>query len=71
MSAIASQPTRSDEEGLATARNGDGTLLGGQRHDRVLGNDGAGMFMKQMPSDDGDAEVDISAGQKMLSAVSG
>ncbi len=69
MSAIASQPTRSGGEELATARNGDKTLLGGQRHDRALGADRAGMPMTTITSNDG--EVDISAGQKMLSAVSG
>ncbi len=71
MSGIVSQRVRSEEEEFATARNGNLLLPEGQRHDRVLGHDGAIMAAKSIPPDDGIAEIEITTGQKMLSAVSG
>jgi len=71
MSESSSQPIQSEVEGLATDRSGDTRLPGGQRHDRILGNDGAIMAMKTIPANAGEVDVEISTGQKMLSAVSG
>lgn len=71
MSESSAHPVQSEVEGLATDRTGDTRLPGAQRHDRILGNDGAIMAMKTIPADAGEVDVEISTGQKMLSAVSG
>lgn len=71
MSVPSSHPVQSEVEELATARSGDTPLSGGQRHDRILGNDGAIMAMQTKSADAGEVDVEISTGQKMLSAVSG
>ena len=70
MSGVASEPIRSDEKQLDTSRHGSQAATQGQRHDRIPSS------LRSEPvtsSDGGDTpvEIDISAGQKMLSAVSG
>lgn len=73
MSGVVSEPSRSDQQTLATSRDGD-TEYRGQRHYRIQD-----ISAEQKPAtmdesnepDPGDAVTDISAVQKMLSAVSG
>ena len=71
MSSFGSDRLRADEGQVATARQGESTNLLGQRHDRFEGeNEGDDSTMGSTASDS-EPEVEISAGQKMLSAVSG
>ena len=70
MSGFVSEPTRSDEE-LATTSHGEKRYTEGQRHDRLPGGSNRNATMTMNDEDELSPETDISAGQKMLSAVSG
>ena len=71
MSNLVSDTARADEGQVATARHGENTNLPGQSHDRVGGGDESDGSKMACPANEPEAEVAISAGQKMLSAVSG
>ncbi|KAI9810340.1 MAG: hypothetical protein M1827_006307 [Pycnora praestabilis] len=71
MSAFAPQPTHSDGEKLATGGLLDQIALGGQKHDRIENQSSEGFGSGPGAGGNGEPAVDISAGQKMLSAVSG
>ena len=73
MSGFVSEPSRSDDQKLATSRDGD-TEYRGQRHNRIQGTAGEPNSVTMDESNEPeveDVETDISAVQKMLSAVSG
>lgn len=73
MSGVVSEPSTSDEQKLTTSRNGD-TVYRGQRHDRIQDTSGQPNPVTMDESNEPeveDIETDISAVQKMLSAVSG
>lgn len=63
----------SDEQQLATSHTGDGIhhLSQGQRHNRMPVSSGSINSALMDATAEKEMEVDISAGQKMLSAVSG
>lgn len=61
----------SDEEGLATAKHGDNSYPWGQRHDRTLKESETGSIAVTRDAMGDPQETEISASQKMLSAVSG
>ena len=73
MSGVVSEPSRSDEQKLATSRDGD-TEYRGQRQSRIQDTptefNSVTMNGYKKPELEG-VETDISAVQKMLSAVSG
>ena len=73
MSGFISEPVETDEQAEhATSEHGAPTYHIGQRHDRLRtmgGEDENSVTMNT--KDNGEDGVDISAGQKMLSAVSG
>ena len=71
MSAFVSEPTRFDEDELATAGNGETLVFVAQKHRSSLGGSGESYTMTSRGGDEGASEVEISAVQKMLSAVSG
>ncbi|KAI9868707.1 MAG: hypothetical protein M1813_004558 [Trichoglossum hirsutum] len=75
MSAFASQRTRADgEEGGVFDANRGLRAQTGQRHDRIQNdrlNDGQMVVSSRMGRGGGSGDGDVSAGQKMLSAVSG
>ena len=64
---------RHDEHKLASVRDGEQSLLQGQRHDRIPSGSGGGhpVTMGRMGDIEPEIETEISASQKMLSAVSG
>ena len=68
MSGFVSEPTRSDEEQSAATWSEDKDGSPGQRHDRMPVDRGSSISMTH---DEMKPETEISAGQKMLSAVSG
>ena len=69
MSGFASEPIRTDERAeFAAVRNGASVEPLGQRHDRDDSNRGDSDIIKKRTLE---GEIDISASQKMLSAVSG
>lgn len=73
MSGVVSEPSRSDQQTLATSGDGD-TEYWGQRHNRIqyTSTEPNPVTMDESNEPDvGDAVTDISAVQKMLSAVSG
>ena len=73
MSGIVSEPYRSDEQKLATSRDGD-TEYRGERHYRIQNTSAEHKPVTMDESNEPDMEdvvTDISAVQKMLSAVSG
>lgn len=70
MSGFVSEPTRSDKA-LATTSHGEKRYTEGQRHDRLPDISGGAATMTMKDADDLPPETDISASQKMLSAVSG
>jgi solute carrier family 25 protein 39/40 len=70
MSGFVAEPVRSEDKKLATAREDQPLISHDQGHDRLLRNAGKGT-PPPMADDGSLPEVDISAGQKMLSAVSG
>lgn len=75
MSGFASEPVRSDEHELATGRHGGENFTLGQGHDRIPEGGCSGrstsMTMNQMSDTEQEIETEITASQKMLSAVSG
>ena len=71
MSNFVSDTARADEGQVATAKHGESTNLLGQRHDRVGGGDESDGSTMASSANEPEAEVAISTGQKMLSAVSG
>lgn len=73
MSGLLSEPLRADEQQFATLNNGENgrQSLRGQRHTRISDSLKSGDTITMNKPTDSEAEVDISAGQKMLSAVSG
>ena len=73
MSGFASEPVRSEEHELASVRDGTQSALQGQRHDRIPSDSGRGnsVTMVRMDNIEPEKETEISASQKMLSAVSG
>ena len=73
MSGVVSEPSRSDKQKLATSRDGD-TEYRGQRHYRIQDTSAEAISVTMNESkkpEVEDVETDISAVQKMLSAVSG
>ena len=73
MSGVASEPSRSDKQKLATSRDGD-TEFRGQRHYRIQDTFAEPKPVTMDESNEPElesVETDISAVQKMLSAVSG
>lgn len=71
MSGFISEPVQTDEHQVATPSHGNSEHSPGQRHD--ISSNGAGSSKSVIMNDPNESEVelDISAGQKMLSAVSG
>lgn len=71
MSGFISEPARTDEHQIATPSHGNSEQPPGQRHN--ISSRGAASSNSVTMNDSGEPEVemDISAGQKMLSAVSG
>lgn len=70
MSSFVSEP-RADQGQVATAGHGESTDLLGQRHNRLGEGNGEEASTMGSAAGDSEPEVEISAGQKMLSAVSG
>ena len=66
MSGFITEPLRSDERGHGRLEDTEG-----QRHDRISGGILGVTAVTRSGRDEPETEVDISAGQKMLSAVSG
>ena len=73
MSGFISEPERSHEQHLDNAKSSHGDSGGskGQAHDRMAGKPSKGSTVMLEEQYDQATEMDISAGQKMLSAVSG
>lgn len=61
----------SDEQVLAAAKHGDNSYQWGQRHDRTLKESETGSIAVTRDAMGDLKETEISASQKMLSAVSG
>ena len=74
MSGFVSEPERDLEIQRASKRYGEAAQTPGQRHDRMAGDasdTSPAVVMKGRTEGESQVEVDITAGQKMLSAVSG
>ena len=71
MSGFISEPVRTDEHQVATSRYGNPDHLPGQRHDRLSQDPSTSNSVTMSDSNEPNVEMDISAGQKMLSAMSG
>lgn len=73
MSGLLSEPLRVDEQQFATLNDVENNhqSLPGQRHSRIPDSLESGNTLIMNKSKEPEAEIDISAGQKMLSAVSG
>lgn len=71
MSGFISEPLRTDEHQAATLSHGSSDYFFQQRHDRSSEGPGTSDSMSMSEQDEPEVEMDISAGQKMLSAVSG
>ena len=73
MSGFISEPERSHEHHVATvdARHGQPERLPGEENDRIGRDTSTGQAVTSYERDEEATEIDISAGQKMLSAVSG
>ncbi|SLM39960.1 mitochondrial carrier [Lasallia pustulata] len=71
MSNLVPDRLKADEGKVATARHGESINLLGQKHDRLENRDEAATSAMGSNASDAESEVEISAGQKMLSAVSG
>ena len=71
MSGFIAEPIRSDDKELALRRSAGDLHIQGQGHDRTLGD----IIQEQHPTSrhgsNRDEEIEITASQKMLSAVSG
>lgn len=72
MSSFVSEPVRTDERPFATSRHGNWKNLHGQGHDRIPEHmETRKSVAMNEASDEPDFEMDISAAQKIFSAVSG
>ena len=72
MSGFITEPLRSDEnDARPTVRHEGSQYAQGQRHDRIPGGIIGANIITPDDGEDLGVESDISAGQKMLSAVSG
>lgn len=73
MSGFISEPERNHEHHLATdkSKHGDSKQIQGLAHDRMAGGSSKHPEVTSYESDEETTEMDITAGQKMLSAVSG
>ena len=73
MSGFASQSVRPNEHELRSVRDGQQSPSQGQRHDRLPNISSAtnSVTMGRMDDIEPEIETEISASQKMLSAVSG
>ena len=71
MSGFISEPVRTDEHQVATSSHGNPEHFSAQGHDRSSKGPGTSNSVTMNEQDEPEAEMDISAGQKMLSAVSG
>ena len=71
MSGFISEPVPTDEHQIATSSHGDPEYFSGQRHDRSSRGPGTSNLVTMNEPDESEVEMDISVGQKMLSAVSG
>lgn len=71
MSGFISEPVRTDEHQAATSSHGNSDYFSRQRHDRLSKGPGTSKSVIMGEQDEPEVEMDISAGQKMLSAVSG
>lgn len=74
MSGFVSEPLRSSKHHTATPKHGDSEQIQGQRHQRLpntAGSDNSVTMDEANEPEIDDSAMDISAGQKMLSAVSG
>ena len=69
MSGFISEPVRTDEHQVATSSHGNSEHSPG--HDRLSKGQGTSNPVTMREHDEPETEMDISAGQKMLSAVSG
>lgn len=71
MSGFISEPERKDEHQVATLSHGNSEHSPGSRHDTSSKGTGSSNPVTMNDPDEPEVEMDISAGQKMLSAVSG
>ena len=71
MSGLISEPTRTDEHQVATSSHGNSEYSLRHRHDISSKHTGPNNSVAMDSSKAPEAPLDISAGQKMLSAVSG
>ena len=74
MSGFISEPERDIEIQRASRQYGEAAQAQGQRHDRMARNASdadSAVAIKSRIESESQTEVEISAGQKMLSAVSG
>ena len=71
MSGFISEPVRHDEHQVATSSHGSPDNLSSQRHDRLSNGPSRSKSVTINEHDEQGVEMDISAGQKMLSAMSG
>ena len=71
MSGFISEPVRTDENQVATSSYGNSEPSPGQRHDISSKGAPSSNAVTMNESDEPELEMDISAAQKMFSAVSG
>ena len=71
MSGFISEPARTDEHQVATSGHGSPDHLSSQRHYGSSNGPSTNNSVTMNEHDVQDVEMDISAGQKMLSAMSG
>ena len=71
MSAFISEPIPNDEHQVATLSHGNPDHFSQQRHDSSFKSPGTSDSVTMSEHKEPEVEVHISAGQKMLSAVSG
>lgn len=71
MSGFISEPVRTDEHQVGPSNYGDSDYFSQQKHDRSSKGPGTSHVVSMNEQDEAEVEMDISAGQKMLSAVSG
>ncbi len=71
MSTFISEPVPTDEQQVATSSHGKSEHLLGQKHDRSSEGVGTSSSVTMNEPNEPEVEMDISAGQKMLSAMSG
>ena len=71
MSGFISEPVRTDEHQVATSSHGSPDNFSTQRQHRLSNGPSTNKSVTMNEHDEQDVEMDISAGQKMLSAMSG